>query len=61
MIETRSETCPDCHETRDREWVVKTVPPGAAAPKGYREEQRTGYRKVIAGRTRWVSLCACSL
>lgn len=58
----RPETCSDCGEEREREWIVKTISKGTKVPKGYRVvKSDTEFWKTIEGRTRWTTLCLCDV
>lgn len=58
--EMRTETCPDCHAERDRQWATRDIFKGVTVPDGWRVERRfsTGTRRIAAP-TRWVTLCLC--
>lgn len=59
--EYRTELCGDCGDTRDREWVVRTLGKGVPVPAGYRVEKRSqsGDWRTVAGPARWTTLCGC--
>lgn len=59
MIESRAEICPDCRETRDRDWIVRSITRGAPIPPGFRVLKRIGAWKTIARPTRSTTLCLC--
>lgn len=61
MTELREEKCPDCRETVERDWIVRSIPAGVEVPHGFRVEGRSGSHRTIAAPTRWVSVCACNL
>lgn len=57
--EWRSETCLDCGESRDREWLYRLVGKSTPIPRGWRVANRRGSWKTIEARTRWTTLCLC--
>lgn len=60
MKETRQETCPDCLEQRDREWITKSIFKGVTVPEGFQVEKTwSSGTRSIAAPTRWATLCGC--
>lgn len=59
-VQMRPETCPDCDEQRDREWVTRDIFKGVAVPAGWRVEKRwSSGARSIAAPTRFVTVCGC--
>lgn len=59
--EWRTETCPDCHQPRDRAWTVRQQQRGTPVPAGWHvaRSRGGGSWRTIARPTRFVTLCLC--
>lgn len=57
--EWRPETCPDCHQPRERAWAVRPQRRSAPVPAGWKATRTRGGWRTISRPTRFVTLCLC--